>query len=280
MTEATEVTLSILDSHFHVTSEDPQMGELVRQLWEPFVTTASVSAATAVPLRSAAGTWRFCVPPDPPSSAEDPWVFAAVLRNFLSGRAVRAARSVVPLHGAAVERDGTFLVLSGAPRSGKTTLVLELLDRGWTYVTDDLIPVRRGGLTARPFPKPLSVREPDVWRRFAARWPVPAWLPPPRTVGLVPASAFPMPEEREYTPSVLVFPRFSPGAEPELEELSPAAATALAGDNLHAGARDPAMLATLATLGKSAPAYGASYGSTGAALELLERALRGRKSME
>lgn len=281
MTPAWEVSLSVLGSGFTVVSDDERMTALVRELWEPFVVAGPQRPDFELSIRQGEGRWRLDGPPHPPVASEDPWLIAASLRNSVSGAAIAGAGPIVPVHGAAVEKDGTFLVLAGPPKAGKTTLVLELLDRGWLLVTDDLVPLDPETLTARPFQKPLSVREPERWRRFARGWDVPAWLPQPVSAGLIPAPALPLSRAGVYRPSLLVFPRFEAGAEPALERLTPAATVAWCGDNLHSrGPGEPGVLPAVARLGKSTPGYLISYGSTKDALELLESALQGSPTME
>ena len=275
MTQPAEVTLSILGSTFRISSDDERMAELARELWEPFLTTDGGAFLEAI-VESRDEGWHLVIPDEPRVGATDPWVLASSLRNSLSRRAIRAATSIVPLHAAAVERDGVVVVLAGPPRAGKTTLLLDLLECGWLLVTDDLVPLDPATLTATPFPKPLSVRDPERWARLAGGWDVPDWLPPPATVGLLPATAVPCSTLEEYSPGVLVFPTFEPGAEPAIDPLSPAAVVAWAADNLHTRPPGAAgVLPALARLGQRTRGYRVTYGSTENALELMEKCLAG-----
>lgn len=277
MTERAELSLSVLDSRFRITSGDARIVELVGELWEPFLVDDDGGEARVLTVEpEGAVGWRLEAPPNPPIVARDPWVIASTLRNAVSGAAVAGAPPMVPIHGAAVERDGVFLVLSGPARAGKTTLLLELLDRGWLLVTDDLVPLDLTTLVGRPFQKPLSVREPARWRRFSGGWDVPTWLPDPVVVGLIPATAMPHSEAVDYRPSLLVFPRYVPGAEPALRRLTPAETVAWCGDNLHSrGPGDPGVLPAAARLGTSTPGYAIRYGSSDDAVKLLENCLAG-----
>lgn len=281
MTERSELWLSVLDSRFRISSDDERIVDLVRELWEPFVVDEGGGEARGLTVATEGAGWRVETEPNPPIIATDPWVVASTLRNAVSGAAVAAAPPMIPIHGAAVQRDGVFLVLSGPARAGKTTLLLELLDRGWLLVTDDLVPLDLKTLVARPFPKPLSVREPARWRRFSGAWDVPAWLPDPVVVGLLPAAAMPHSEAIQYRPSLLVFPRYAEGAEPASRRLTPAETVAWCGDNLHSrGPGEPGVLPAVARLGTSTPGYAIRYGSTADALRLLENCLVDARSME
>lgn len=68
------------------------------------------------------------------------------------------SRRGVFLHAGAVAWRGRALVLPGASRSGKTTLVTELVRAGAAYLSDEFAVIR--GDRVVPYPKPLSVRDP------------------------------------------------------------------------------------------------------------------------
>lgn len=86
---------------------------------------------------------------------------ASVLDCFEShARLLVAARSRrgVFLHAGAVAWQGRAIVLPGASRSGKTTLVAELVKAGAGYLSDEFAVIR--GDRVVPYPKTLSVRDP------------------------------------------------------------------------------------------------------------------------
>jgi HPr kinase/phosphorylase len=55
------------------------------------------------------------------------------------------------MHASCAARDGWGILLTGAPGSGKSDLLLRLLDRGFSLVADDQVDVGTDG-TARPPP--------------------------------------------------------------------------------------------------------------------------------
>jgi hypothetical protein len=71
--------------------------------------------------------------------------------------AARSRRGVF-LHAGAVAWRDRAIVLPGASRSGKTTLVAELVKAGAGYLSDEFAVIR--GDRVVPYPKPLSVRDP------------------------------------------------------------------------------------------------------------------------
>jgi len=65
-------------------------------------------------------------------------------------------------HAAALSHAGQGLLLAGPAGRGKTTLTLALLDRGYTFLSDDLAAIGRADGWLHPFPRRLGVR-PGAW---------------------------------------------------------------------------------------------------------------------
>lgn len=65
--------------------------------------------------------------------------------------------SFLLLHAGVVERGGAAVILAGPPGIGKTTLVLELVARGFRLFSDDLCPVHLGSRSVHPFPRSVWV---------------------------------------------------------------------------------------------------------------------------
>lgn len=66
------------------------------------------------------------------------------------------------IHGAALEtKKGAGLVISGESMAGKTTLLLSLLENGFSFITDDIVVIERNGdrQLLHPFSRPLGIRE-------------------------------------------------------------------------------------------------------------------------
>ena len=95
--------------------------------------------------------------------------------------------SIYALHGAAVEWHGKAYLFLAATTSGKTTLTSYLTSRGFGYLTDDCILLRRSDFYVHPYATPIQLRdgglevlraydtipkhlelleEPNSWRRF------------------------------------------------------------------------------------------------------------------
>ncbi|UCF67602.1 MAG: hypothetical protein JSV80_17870 [Acidobacteriota bacterium] len=91
------------------------------------------------------------VPLDPDRAEQQ--AFGLVFRALLD----RIDRFVV-LHAAALERHRRALVLAGPSGTGKTTLALALLERGFRMLSDDFTPLERETGLVHPFPRAIGVR--------------------------------------------------------------------------------------------------------------------------
>jgi hypothetical protein len=65
------------------------------------------------------------------------------------------------LHAGAAAWGGRALLVVGAAGSGKSTTVARLVERGWGYLSDELVAVDAGACTVAPFPVMPTVRRDD-----------------------------------------------------------------------------------------------------------------------
>ena len=263
--------LEILDTSFEIRTPD-RWAELLSLLWEPFVVSEPDSvAAVVMNLEEREGSCALGVPGKPEESHADPWVMLSALRFALLHEALERASRVVALHAAAVSKNDFAVAMPARWGSGKTTLALELVSRGWSYLSDDLVPLDLESGRVQTFRKPIGIKDPAMWGTWSSRWSVPTWLPVPTGPFLVPASVFPPDSSGTPILKTFVFPRFSNEDEARLSELSPARAAALAAQNAHR--IDPAITAGLARLCRTVPAYEVIYGSSEEAMGFLDYVL-------
>lgn len=123
---------------------------------------------------------------------------------------------LVWLHaGCAASPDGS-VILPGSWGRGKSTLVLELHKRGWSFLSDDIVPINPATGKSIPFPGTPQVRQSvqRVLRRDQ--------------LGSLSKSAVPIDPARvaggPEQVSMIIFPHFTPEAETRLERVSPARA--------------------------------------------------------
>ena len=125
------------------------------------------------------------------------------------------------IHGAAIEQNGKGFVLCGPSGSGKSTLTAGLVSAGRGYLADDLAAISAPDAMIVPWPAPISLK-PGSFDVIAPHRPDLAQAPRYRTKGVearllahaTAGTAFDMaPVPMRY----LIFPRFTPGASPQLQ---------------------------------------------------------------
>lgn len=264
--------IRLLDVVVEIHTEDPVAAELLTLLWSEMTTDDDdAPARTYVVARDDEGRWVATAGETVEAIHETLWGVTDALRYQMLELCEEKLERFVTLHAAAVARDGELVLLAGESGAGKTTLTLALLDAGGGYLSDDLAPVSIATGLVHPFPKPLGVKDPAAWDTVGAAFAGTA-LAPPEGSFLVPPSRWAVVTE-PMEPRALVFPRYSAGADPELEPLSPGRAAALA--SAYVRKLDPSTLGLLNRLCARAASYRLTYGSTAGALGCLDRVLTG-----
>ncbi|RJX37232.1 aldolase [Paenibacillus pinisoli] len=88
------------------------------------------------------------------------------LRLFLDGYAVSALllqRRVLPLHGSAIAIQGKAYAIVGQSGAGKSTLTRAFLEQGYSFLTDDVIPVSMPKDGSAPIVMP-ALPEQKLWQ--------------------------------------------------------------------------------------------------------------------
>ena len=265
-----ELHLSLLGSELTITSDDPRWIELLGQLWGPFLSRETDSRRDGIHIWTESGRWMIDFFGEWSNFATDPWSLAAAVRNAMVSRAEKRRQGGVFLHAGGVSRGDELALIAGPAGFGKTTLILELLQRGWTYFSDDLTMIETASGLMHPFPKPLHIKRAATWNEHKSSWAPPSWLPPPRESYLIPPSAFQV-AEAPLPAARLVFPLFRPGARLELRPLSAAQSLAHCLQNLRVGSRVTAQTAaSLRRLVAQAPAAELRHGGAPMAAQALQ----------
>ena len=168
------------------------------------------------------------------------------------------------LHAGAVASGECAVLLPGAPGRGKSTLVSRLCARGWTYLSDEVVPLIPTSSRAVPFPLTPARRE------FPGREMPADWLRAPNKVE-VPLA----PERlcREPAPvGALVFPSYRVGAPAELSPCPPAhAVVELLRHCWNFASHQEDAVRYLCNLVAGVPAFHLSFGDGEVAADVLTR---------
>ena len=128
------------------------------------------------------------------------------------------------LHAGAVSRDGSGIIMPGSSGSGKSSLTLALIQRGYSYFSDEIAVVDPETRELGSFPKPLSIKNKSVFPDLARRrdlWfgpetdePEAVWYIHPGDLSLL-VTVQPVPIRH------IIFPSYGPHGDSQLVPLSP-----------------------------------------------------------
>ncbi|MCR9138468.1 MAG: hypothetical protein NXI27_20875 [Alphaproteobacteria bacterium] len=166
------------------------------------------------------------------------------------------------IHAACASSDRGAVVLPGSWGRGKSSLVLELCDQGWSFLSDDIVPIEPIVRRALPFPctpqvrpgtkKALSRDELGALSKRAV----------PLEAGRVAESLQPV--------SMVVFPNFVSNAEASLSPISPAQAVGELLENcLSFPKNDDATIQALCDMVENLPVFSLRFGNIAEAARLV-----------
>jgi hypothetical protein len=177
------------------------------------------------------------------------------------------SRGGLLFHAGGVSWEGQGLMLPGPVGAGKTTLTAWLLGQGFRYLTDELVYVPEGAESFQAFTRPLNVKggalaalQPllDAGKR-EGRGEQLMTCPDGALVPLEQLS--PHPPHSEAPLGIILFPRFRPGGNLDLQRLSQAqAGLALMASLINARNLDDHGFSEVVRLARSVPAYRLRYG--------------------
>jgi hypothetical protein len=179
---------------------------------------------------------------------------------------IRERQDLLWLHAAAVERKGKALLVSGPSGQGKSTLATLLCERGWSYMSDDIAPVRMSSNDVLPFPL-------VPFRRIAARRRVArvALETLEKEMVHIPSDSI---RRESATIGGIVFPIYRPRARSTLERIAPGnAAFEILRSYTNFVDHKESAVTRASELARTIPAYELTYGAGRAAAILLNSVL-------
>jgi len=88
----------------------------------------------------------------------DPWLLDGYAYESILSAIVTRVRSHLLIHAGVVSRNGKGVILVADSSHGKTTLVLELVRRGFQFLSDEMAALGRKDRLVHPFPRSLRIR--------------------------------------------------------------------------------------------------------------------------
>jgi hypothetical protein len=195
-----------------------------------------------------------------------------ILLWHVNRRIVSSGSDYLMFHAAAAAKDDRVVILPAPTGSGKTTLVAELVRAGMDYLSDEVVAIDPESGLVHPVPKSLTLK--------AGSWPLfPALSNPSSRDGTddlgTPRHIDPR-QLREDSisgpamPSLVVFPRYAPGAPTRLRGLTPdESLVSLAENSFNLAPHGKRGLRVLCQIVETAPCLELVMGELGAACELI-----------
>lgn len=173
------------------------------------------------------------------------------------------------LHSAAVARDGWAIALPAVMESGKSTTTTGLVQRGWSYLTDEAVELDPESLLVKPFAKSIAL-DPGSWPLFPAlERPAPGggaeqWHVPPGRIRIDAVAPI--------TPLIaIISPRYEAGAPAQVERLEGGEAVMHLSPTIFSFSTYPERsLRFLAGLARRVPAYRVTLGDLDEGLDAIE----------
>jgi hypothetical protein len=158
-------TISIFDTTHRIRVEDEDVARLVAPLLESLRRTGE-PAGDAAPRESelavisdrphGVSEHRLVVDGQLAAAAATGAEVTAQLCHRLDALAVDHSSDALLLHAGAVADERGAVVIAGSSGSGKSTLVTAFVQRGWSYLTDEVVAIGLDG-RVRPYPKPVDL---------------------------------------------------------------------------------------------------------------------------
>jgi SM-20-related protein len=139
--------------------DDPGLSANVEKIFGHMFVRASADRVGELSVRTTYGSRHLYVNAKPvhgPLFESNPM---KALGREIACQFINARPELIWLHAAAASRGDECVILPGVWGTGKSSLVTELCKLGWTYLSDDIVPVHPKSLRVLPFPQAPQVRE-------------------------------------------------------------------------------------------------------------------------
>jgi len=160
--QITDFYIEFDGQQLEVLTDIPAMRDFLERTYRPMLVSELTSSAGRLEiLRNAGGLVirgmeTFEIDEERPVESFNDYVRHDVLFQF-----IKARTDLLWIHGAAVERDGSALLLVGPSGHGKSTLSTRLCEMGWRLMSDDAAPVRMDSNEVLPFTQAPHRRKPS-----------------------------------------------------------------------------------------------------------------------
>lgn len=262
--------LRLLDFDVAVHSDDPTLLALIHDLFEPLIVADEATHALLIGAAGPTARPRYFLAADEGIVVRSPasTVAFAHLMFEMNQRAIAQTTSTIRVHAAAAVLGAGAVILPGPMGAGKSTLVAGLVQRGLSYLTDEVVAIDPVSHQVLPYPRPCSLGDPPAALAGAA------WSPgePAQRYlggsGFVPATRLGAVASAPVPISGVVLPKYVAGASTVLRPLGEAAAVVgVASHTFDVAA--PGTLSSLAAALAGVPAFELVSGDLDEAVDAL-----------
>lgn len=162
------------------------------------------------------------------------------------------------VHAAACAFDNRCLLLPASSHSGKTTLMVALMQEGFEFLSDDSAAIDRETRYVAPMPFALMVRE-GSWNILQPRYPELRNTPVLSRDAEVVRFLRPRAVAKEARPAAFVFPKFLPEGEPVFRRIDSFRALLRLQESGFWTPHDPVSIRAFLDWAQSLPAYDFNY---------------------
>ncbi len=151
---------------------------------------------------------------------EDLGLFVYYLEKDITIELEKLCSSLFFLHGAALEKNGEVLLLTGRSGAGKSTTTWGLLNTGFNYLSDELAPVNLESMHVSPYPHAVCLKS------HPPLYPLPDNILKTNRTMHVPTVLLPTDSHLESFPltKIIIIEYSADNLKPALTELSPTSA--------------------------------------------------------
>jgi hypothetical protein len=162
-TDESPLTFRICDAPLVVEGLSAELRDRFAALMRPFAAPLDLVNPTVVPLHlgvaTGNGDWEILRAGQVVAAYGDPDLLLTQLEWHAVTAALEATTTFAPIHGAALSRGSSVVLLLADSGAGKTTLTLGLMRRGWLPLSDDITLIDVETLAVRAFPRCFHVDE-------------------------------------------------------------------------------------------------------------------------
>ena len=266
-----DYSVAFLGHSVKVGSNEPELNQAIGRLFALMQSSGASDPIAEVRLEASGLQSQILLNGTPTGPKAEEAKLLRLLYREVARQFIFKLPQFVWLHASCVASEDMAIVLPGPWGRGKSTVALQLYDRGWSFLSDDIVPLDPNSAMAIPFPATPQVR------------PGSQCALPREQLSRLSKSAVPIDAARVTggpTPvSLIVFPYFHAGTNAELAPISPGQAAGWLLENcLSFPENTDETIQALCAMVERTPVYSLRFGDAAEAATTLMQKQRSMRS--